>query len=265
MSSDRPESPRHPVLVRITHWITTLSFLALLVSGTAILLAHPRLYWGETGTVGTPSLIDLPLRFVLTGQTGWGRSLHFLAAWILVANGLLYVLFGVSTRHFRRQLLPARADLAWRAISRVVSNHVHLRPAAGQSQTYNVLQRLVYSAVVFVLFPLMIWTGLAMSPAVTSVWPALVTVLDGQQSARTIHFFDAGLIVLFLLVHIAMVALAGFTDRVRGMTTGHLVVGPELSQPDDPQRQRLTARPATPAPPASDPLRLASRGSDQTA
>ena len=74
--------PRHSVLVRITHWITTLSFLALLVSGIAILLAHPRLYWGETGAVGAPSLIDLPLPFMLTGQSGWGRSLHFFAAWL---------------------------------------------------------------------------------------------------------------------------------------------------------------------------------------
>lgn len=97
---------RHSLLVRITHWITTLGFLALLGSGIAILLAHPRLYWGETGMVGEPSLIDLPLPFVLTGQTGWGRSLRFLAAWILVLNGLIYVrsacrrnISGISSFH----------------------------------------------------------------------------------------------------------------------------------------------------------------------
>ena len=220
--SDTSESPQHSALVRITHWITTLSFLALLVSGIAILLAHPRLYWGETGAVGAPSLMDLPLPFVLVGQSGWGRSLHFLSAWVVVLNGLLYVLSGLLTQHFRTELLPARADLAWSSISRVVSNHVHLkRPTEEESLTYNVLQRLTYLAVVFVLFPLMIWTGLAMSPAITSVFPTLVSVLGGQQSARTIHFFVAGFLVLFLLVHVAMVCLAGFTNRVRAMITGN--------------------------------------------
>ena len=81
---------RHSAWVRATHWINTAAFFALVVSGVAILLAHPRLYWGETGAVGSPSLVDLPLPFVLTGQTGWGRYLHFLAAWGLVLNGLLY-------------------------------------------------------------------------------------------------------------------------------------------------------------------------------
>src|SRR5271154_1611153 len=93
------DSPRHSGLVRITHWIHTLGFFALVVSGVAILLAHPRLYWGETGGVGTPSLIDLPLPFVIVGQTGWGRHLHFLAAWVCVLNGALYVLSGFLTQH----------------------------------------------------------------------------------------------------------------------------------------------------------------------
>ena len=94
-SADISDAPRHSALVRITHWINTLSFFGLLVSGFAILLAHPRLYWGETGNVGTSSILDLPLPFVLTGQTGWGRSLHFLSAWICVLNGLLYVVSGI--------------------------------------------------------------------------------------------------------------------------------------------------------------------------
>ena len=148
--------PRHSLLVRVTHWTTTLSFLALLVSGIAILLAHPRLYWGETGAVGSPSLIDLPLPFMLTGQSGWGRSLHFLSAWILVVNGVLYVLSGVSTRHFRKRLLPAKADLAWQALSAAIVNHARLQPAREGSESYNVLQRLTYLAVVFGLFPLMV-------------------------------------------------------------------------------------------------------------
>jgi len=188
---------RHSTLVRVTHWLTAGSFIALTVSGVAILLAHPRLYWGETGAVGTPSLIDLPLPFLLTGQSGWGRYLHFLSAWIAVLTGIAYVLGGMRTRHFKQDLLrPAR-------------------PAK-----YNIVQRVTYIAVVFVLFPMMIWTGLAMSPAVTSVLPILVTSVGGQQSARTIHFIVAGLLVLFVVGHVAMVALAGFRRQVAAMIVG---------------------------------------------
>jgi len=82
---------RHSAIVRLTHWINVLSFIGLLVSGIAILLVHPRLYWGETGSVQTPSLLDLPLPFVFNNQNGWGRSLHFLSAWVSIANGMLYV------------------------------------------------------------------------------------------------------------------------------------------------------------------------------
>ena len=210
--------PRHSVLVRVTHWIGAAGFLGLLISGIAILLAHPRLYWGETGAVGTPSLVDLPLPFVLTGQSGWGRYLHFLSAWVAVLNGLLYVLSGVLSRHVRQDLLPAWADLSPRSLSRAVSNHLHLRLA--NESSYNVLQRLAYLAVVFVLFPSMIWTGLAMSPAITSVVPSLVSALSGQQSARTLHFFVALLLVLFFVVHLTMVCLTGFSQRTWAMIAG---------------------------------------------
>jgi thiosulfate reductase cytochrome b subunit len=193
---------RHSAVVRITHWITTLSFFALLVSGVAILLAHPRLYWGETGGVGTPSLIDLPLPFVLVGQTGWGRYLHFLSAWVCVLTGLFYVLSGFLTRHFGQDFLSARA-------------------------AYNVLQRRTYLVVVFVLFPLMVWTGLAMSPAITSVLPALVEVFGGQQSARTIHFAITIALVVFVIVHVTMVYRAGFRSRVGAMITGYTAASKE--------------------------------------
>ena len=195
---------RHSALVRVTHWLTAGSFIALTISGVAILLAHPRLYWGETGAVGTPSLIDLPLPFLLTGQSGWGRYLHFLSAWIAVLTGTAYVLGGMRARHFRQDLFT---------------------PA--QPAKYNTAQRITYAAVVFVLFPLMIWTGLAMSPAVTSVLPVLVTSVGGQQSARTIHFIVASLLVVFVVGHIVMVALAGFSRHV-----GAMILGGEASAPE---------------------------------
>jgi thiosulfate reductase cytochrome b subunit len=209
---------RHSAVVRITHWITTASFFGLLVSGVAILLAHPRLYWGETGVVGEPALLDLPLPFLLTGQSGWGRSLHFLSAWVSVLTGVVYAVDGVVTRHFRTHLFPD-ADLSWGGVRRAVQNDL-IRPAENDPGTYNVVQRLTYLTVVFAGFPLMIWTGFAMSPAITSVFPWLVNALDGQQSARTMHFAVANLLVVFLVVHVVMVSRAGFATRVRAMVTG---------------------------------------------
>jgi Ni/Fe-hydrogenase b-type cytochrome subunit len=219
--------PRHSAVVRVTHWITAIAFLALLVSGIAILLAHPRLYWGETGAREGPSLIDLPLPFVLDIPIrGPGRYLHFLAAWVCVLTGLFYVLYGFFSRHFRKNLVPKKNDLSWR----VVGRHVRLaRPAPKEAFTYNVVQRLAYLGVVFVFFPLMIWTGFGMSPAVTSVCPWLATAFGGQQSARTIHFFVTIALVVFVLVHIIMVFRAGFIARVRAMITGRVAAAKEHS------------------------------------
>jgi len=209
------ETPRHSAIVRITHWINAISFFGLLISGVAILLAHPRLYWGETGNIGTPSLIDLPLPFLLGGQSGWGRYQHFLFAWVCVLNGVLYIFSSLLNGHFGKHLLPARAELSWTSAKGLLTN----KQSPG-AEDYNVIQRLTYLKVIFLLFPLIIWTGLAMSPAIVSVFPVLVTILGGQQSARTIHFLVAVLLVLFVLVHIAMVFLAGFKSHIRAMITG---------------------------------------------
>ena len=224
--------PRHSVLVRVTHWLITLSFLALLLSGVEILISHPRFYWGETGNVRTSPLFTLPIPasratvptgygYVLPDQNGWSRYLHFEAAWVAVLTGLLYLAFGFFKGHFRRNLLPARSDLSARALASVVGRHLRFRqPTEDEAWSYNVLQRLTYLLVIFVLFPLVIWTGLAMSPAFASAIPAAVTLLGGRQSARTLHFFVSGFLVLFFLVHVLMVCLAGFRNRVRAMITG---------------------------------------------
>jgi thiosulfate reductase cytochrome b subunit len=156
---------------------------------------------------------------LLGGPSGWGRSLHFLSAWIAVLTGSLYLVSGILTQHFRGELLPAWVDLSWRSLRASVHDHLRFQRPAGQD-SYNVLQRLSYLTVIFLLFPLTIVTGLAMSPVIVSVIPQVVTVFGGQQSARTIHFFLADLLFLFLLVHIAMVIVAGFSGRMRAMITG---------------------------------------------
>ena len=141
----------------------------------------------------------------------------------VVFAGLAYLVFGLWTRHFRKHLLPDPADLSPRSLSRAVVDHLRFKPPSeAEAWSYNVLQRIAYLAVIFVLFPLVIWTGLAMSPAVASAFPFTVTAFGGQQSARTIHFFVTVALSLFLLVHVAMVWLAGFRSRVRAMVTGRV-------------------------------------------
>src|SRR5437762_14044195 len=127
-NSEVLDAPRHSALVRITHWIHAASFVVLVLSGIAILLAHPRMYWGETGARGGPSLFDLPLPFVLDVPIrGPGRYLHFLSAWISLFTGLIYVVSGLFTSHFRRHLLPARSDLSWKQIRHVILNHLRFK------------------------------------------------------------------------------------------------------------------------------------------
>jgi thiosulfate reductase cytochrome b subunit len=223
---------RHSALVRVTHWIITLCFFALLVSGIEIVISHPRFYWGETGNVLTTPLFQLPIPssralvrtgygYVLPDQNGWSRYLHFQAAWVVVLTGLLYIISALFTGHLRKNLLPGKADLSLRAFSTAIAKPLRFkRPSEAEAWSYNVLQRLTYLFVIFVLFPLVIWTGLAMSPAFVSAVPATVTLLGGQQSARTIHFFVSLALVLFLLVHVVMVCVAGFRSRMRAMITG---------------------------------------------
>jgi len=226
-------APRHHAMVRATHWVTTLACVALLVSGVELVISHPRFYWGENGNVLTPALFSFPIPssratvptgygYVLPDQNGWSRYLHFEAAWILVLIGGLYLVFGLVSGHFRKGLFPRAADRSWSAVSRSLRDHLRLtRPEEEEAWSYNVLQRLTYLGVVFVVFPLFIWTGLAMSPAVTAAMPTVVTVFGGRQSARTLHFLLTLLLVLFVLIHVGMVWLAGFRRRVTAMITGN--------------------------------------------
>lgn len=223
---------RHSLLVRATHWLITFAFLALLVSGLEIVVSHPRFYWGETGNVNTTPLFKIPIPssrnlvptgygYVLADQNGWSRYLHFQSAWVLVLVALLYGVASLFNGHFRRNLLPAPSDVSPKRLATSIAEHLRFkRPGAEEAWSYNVLQRVTYLLVIFVLFPMIIWTGLAMSPSFVSAVPAAVNVLGGQQSARTLHFFLTWALVLFLLVHVFMVFLAGFRSRMRAMITG---------------------------------------------
>jgi thiosulfate reductase cytochrome b subunit len=225
-------APRHSAVVRFTHWIITLCFLALLLSGIEILISHPRFYWGETGNDLTKPWLQIPIpssrdlvptgyNYVLPDQNGWSRALHFEAAWLVVFTALLYGIFGFFSGHFRKNLLPAKGELSWRRLSVEIASHARFkRPGEEQTWSYNVLQRIAYLVVIFVLFPLVIWTGLAMSPTFTAAFPSTVILLGGKQSARTIHFLVSIALVLFLFVHIVMICLAGFWRRTRAMITG---------------------------------------------
>src|SRR5260370_7369834 len=216
-------APRHSALVRVTHWIPTICFFALLLTGIETVISHPRFYWGETGTVLTAPLFQLPIPssratvptgygYVLPDQNGWSRALHFEAAWIAVLTGLLYAISGLLTGHFRKNLLLSNADFSWRALLTSFTKPLRFeRPSEAEASSYNVLQRLTYLFVIVILFPLVIWSGLAMSLAFSSAFSWSVTQLSGRQSPRTINFFVSLALLLFLFVHFPMLSLSGFS------------------------------------------------------
>jgi thiosulfate reductase cytochrome b subunit len=238
----------HTHWVRLSHWILAASVLTLAVSGFVILMAHPRLYWGAVGNDLTPALFELPISrnykhggwaapvtffpgehpivsqartYDIFNENGWARSLHFLAAWFLVVTALIYLGTSFISGHLRRNLIPRVRELSPRVLWRDVINHLHLpMPRAAGGPPYGPLQKLAYFGVVVVTLPLMVLTGLTMSPAITAAYPALLDCFGGSQSARTIHFFAFTALVLFLVVHLAMVLLTGFRRQMRTMILG---------------------------------------------
>ena len=159
--------------------------------------------------------------YVLPDQNGWSRYLHFEAAWVLVLTGALYVIWGASSGHFRKDLLPDASDRSVQAFSRASRGISDSRGRSPRTRGRTTsCSGSPTSLVIFVLFPLVIWTGLAMSPAFVSAVPSTVTMLGGRQSARTLHFLVTLSLVAFLLVHVAMVWFAGFGTRVMAMITG---------------------------------------------
>jgi thiosulfate reductase cytochrome b subunit len=217
---------RHAAIVRITHWINAICLGFLLPSGLQIFNAWPRLYWGQYGADADPAF------FSIAGFPAWltlpsfqdlaaGRRWHFFFAWAFAINGLAYLAYSLVSGHLRRDLVPRGGELAPRHLWQEIVDHARLRfPKGEEARRYNVLQKLSYAGVALVLLPLMVLTGLTMSPGMNAVAPFLLDVFGGRQSARAIHFISASLVVLFVVVHLAMVLLSGVWNNLRSMITG---------------------------------------------
>jgi len=259
---------RHALVTRITHWINLLALSLLLMSGLQIFNAHPALYWGQTATFARPwaamTAVETggrpigvtqvgSLKVETTGLLGYsgeprgfpawatlpsyrsltdGRRWHFFFAWLFVLNGLTYLAAGLASGHLRRDLLPTRDQLSPRHIWHEAIEHARLRfPKGEAARRYNSLQKAAYLGVVVLLLPLMLATGLTMSPAIDAAAPWLPDLFGGRQSARTLHFITAWLIVGFVLVHVAMVLASGLFNNLRSMVTGRYAIEVEGDAP----------------------------------
>ena len=222
---------RHAVITRITHWINVVCLTLLLMSGFQIFNAHRYLHWGKFGADADPHLLVLP-----KGIPAWatvpswqdlatGRMWHFFFAWLFVINGLIYLLWGLFSGHFRRDFIPTGAQL--RGIGRSVLDHLRLKfPKGEEAKSYNVLQKFAYIGIV-VLLPFMLLTGLTMSPAVDTAFPWLLDLFGGRQSARTLHFIFAWGIIGFVIIHLIAIRAAGPINEIGSMITGRWRIEPE--------------------------------------
>ena len=262
---------RHRLSTRIWHWANALALIVMLMSGLMIFNAHPRLYWGHYGAnndtawleigaddsggflklgetrIGTTGLLGrrtdgsgevqnrafpgwttIPSSYDLAGARRW----HLAFAWVLAFGLLFFMIRAFINRHAQRDLKPALAELGPRHLWQEVKDHARLRHPTGEAALrYNTLQKLSYFAVIFLFLPVIILTGLGMSPAMDASWPWLVDLFGGRQSARSIHFITAFLLVAFIIVHLVQVVLAGPINEVRSMITGWY----RVPQPKEPK------------------------------
>jgi thiosulfate reductase cytochrome b subunit len=218
---------RHPATVRITHWINVAVVVVLIMSGLNILMAHPHLYWGVRSTFTDPwvSFGRVPdwLMMPQGRNLAEARRWHFALAWIFVLNGLIYLAFVVLSGRLKHRLWPTGTDL--KAFWPSVVEHARLRfPKGEEARAYNVIQKLTYVAILLVVLPMMLVTGLSMSPGFNAIGGVLLEIMGGRQSARTLHFLSASLIVGFILVHVALVVWTGLFNNIRAMITGWYVI-----------------------------------------
>lgn len=242
----RPEPPpppprriayRHRLPTRIWHWVNAITVFVMIMSGLMILNAHPRLYWGQYGANFDHAWIDFGQRpfpgwatIPSTYNLAAARIWHLAFAWVLVIGLVAFLLTSLWNRHVQRDLALTADEIAPRHVWQDIKDHARLHfPTGDAALRYNVLQKVSYVSVIFVFLPLMILTGLTMSPSMGAAWPWLLDLFGGRQSARSIHFIVAALIVGFIIVHLVMVVLAGPLNEIWSMISGRFRVPPERS------------------------------------
>jgi Ni/Fe-hydrogenase b-type cytochrome subunit len=218
-----PKVYRHRLFTRVWHWLNAVAILILIPSGLMIFNAHPRLYWGHYGAnfdhawlelPRFPGWATIPSHYSLAGARHW----HLFFALVLGFGLLAYVMIGLINRHIQRDLRIRRRDLAPAALWTDLKAHLALRfHDPHDPLAYNIFQKMTYAGVIFVLIPLLIVSGLAISPG---MWPWLADLFGGRQSARSVHFLAMAGMTLFVVVHLTLVILAGPINEVRAMLTG---------------------------------------------
>lgn len=224
---------RHRLPTRLWHWTNAVTIIVMLMSGLMISNAHPHLYWGEYGAnldhpwwspPRFPGWATIPSTYNLALARHW----HLFFAWILAFGLLAHMIVSLVNRHIQRDLTLSRRELAPAHLWQDIKDHARLKFPTGQEALhYNVLQKMTYIAVVFGVIPLLILTGLCLSPGFNAVmhWP--LDLFGGRSSARSIHFICAGLIAAFIVVHLTLVVLAGPYNEIRSMITGRFRVPPD--------------------------------------
>lgn len=228
---------RHRLPTRIWHWVNALAVFVMLMSGLMIFNAHPRLYWGQYGAnfdhpwlmfTGRPipGWATIPSLYNLAAARRW----HLAFAWLLVAGLILFLIVSLWNRHVQRDLAPTRDEVKPSHIWDDIREHARLNfPTGDAALRYNILQKISYVTVIFVFLPLIVLTGLTMSPSMDAAWPWLLDLFGGRQSARSIHFLCAMGLLAFIIVHLVMVVLAGPINEIGSMITGRFRVPPERS------------------------------------
>lgn len=217
---------RHRLSTRLWHWLNAFMIYTLFTSGLGIFNAHPQLYWGEYGANFDAAWLELPrfpgwLTLPASYNLAFSRHWHLTAAPIFAFALLAYMLWSLGNGHFRGDLAFRRGELAPGHIWQDIKEHARLRfPTGAAALRYNVLQKGAYNKLLFLLLPVLILTGLAMSPGMDAGWPWLTQMWGGRQSARSVHFIAAWAMIAFFVVHIVMVVLAGPINEVRSILSG---------------------------------------------
>jgi len=215
---------KHRLSTRIWHWVNLLALVILFMSGLNISNAHPWLYWGQWGFEPNhawlavhrwPGWATIPGYYNLGGARSW----HLLFAWVFAVGLLLYMLVALINGHFRRDIVTRRKEWRWSAIRGDITAHLRFDFHHGEGK-YNFLQKLAYGVVLFILLPLMIFSGMAISPGSDAAFPWLLDVFGGRQSARSIHFIVAWSLFGFFVIHVLLVLLSGPIGQLRDMITG---------------------------------------------